>query len=133
VTGARLRPRPALCALWVGNGTFTVVWGLWLLAPWWTVLTRADIYQAMEDFMPEWGWGVNAVLAGTAQVYGVLERSRRGLVWGTVAGVYHWGVISLLYLISDWANTGWLVSAWLALSVLLLWWAWERLEREEAS
>jgi hypothetical protein len=56
-------------------GAYTILWGLWVANPFWTVFDQAPIYNWMMQVMPEWIWGVVAILVGLLMVYGVLRHS----------------------------------------------------------
>lgn len=109
-------------ALWLLLGAYTISWGFWLANPFWSAFSpRAGLYDQMADFMPEWAWGVHALLIGVAIIYGACCKWPRGIMWGHIAGVYHWTLISVLYAIGDWHNTGALAAGFTALAVHILW------------
>ena len=83
-----------------------MLWGCWVAAPWWDVFTRAHVYSYMLSLAPEWTWGAVAIVAGFAMILGVLANSYRSLTMGSWIGGIHWFVISVLYFIGDWQNTG---------------------------
>lgn len=96
-------------------GAYTALWGLWIINPFWRVFGTAHLYDSMQEFMSETLWGFNAILAGSIMIFGWIRKSLVALVWGSVAGVYHWGVIGFLYFLGDWQNTGGITSIALAL------------------
>lgn len=109
-------------ALWTLLGAYTLLWGAWIGNPFWDAFSaRAGLYDEMADFMPEWAWGLHASIIGFAILYGVWHHWPRGLVWGHVAGVYHWGLIAVLYAAGDWRNTGAITALFLAVSTHMLW------------
>ena len=109
-------------ALWIVLGAYTTVWGAWLLSPWWTVFSDgAHLYSQMSHFMPEWGWGLHALVVGLSILAGVLYRWPRALWWGRVSSTYHWLLIAGFYLLGDWKNTGWLTSLCIVLAIQVMW------------
>lgn len=109
-------------ALWIILGSYTMMWGLWLLSPWWEVFSpRAGLYSKMHEFMPEWAWGLHAFLIGIAILYGIIAHWPRGLWWGHIAGTYHWALIGGLYLFGDWHNTGALTSFSIVVAIHFMW------------
>jgi hypothetical protein len=109
-------------ALWLLIGGYTTVWGLWLISPFWNVFSnRAGLYQQMHDFMPEWAWGLHAIIIGVCIIWGISYRWPRGLWWGRVASTYHWALIAVFYAVGDWRNTGALTSVCIVIGVQILW------------
>src|SRR5688572_22912354 len=109
-------------ALWIVLGTYTTVWGLWLLSPFWEVFTpEAGLYGQMAEFMPEWAWGLHALVVGVCILYGIIYHWPRGLWWGRIAATYHWGLIALFYALGDWQNTGWLTSLAIVVAIQYMW------------
>jgi hypothetical protein len=107
--------------LWTIIGVYTVLWGCWLESPWWDVFSTAPLYRELADFMPEWLWGLNAILAGSIMLIGSWLNSWKALAWGAGAGVYHWGTIAALYFAGDWHNTGGITSLCIALMIVVTW------------
>jgi hypothetical protein len=109
-------------ALWIVIGGYTAAWGAWLLSPWWGVFSpRAGLYDQMNDFMPEWAWGVHAIVIGVCIIIGAAYRWPRGLWWGRVASTYHWTLIGVFYTLGDWHNTGALTSFAIVVLVHFMW------------
>lgn len=95
-------------------GLFTLGWGAWVASPFWHVFDSAKMFQYMA-FLPEWLWGVVAIAAGLAIIYGAVRRSYRSLITGATIGALHWFMISMLYFAGDWQNTGGITVAAFAL------------------
>lgn len=109
-------------ALWLVLGTYTTVWGLWLLSPFWEVFTpQAGLYGEMASFMPEWAWGLHALVIGVCTVYGIAYHWPRGLWWGRIAASYHWVLIAFFYVLGDWRNTGWITSLCIVVAIQFMW------------
>lgn len=86
-------------------GIYTAVWGLWVGNFWWSVFGTAKVYSGLDGFMPEFAWGLNALLAGGIMTFGYARQSHRALAWSAGAGLYHWGVVGTFYFFGDWQNT----------------------------
>ena len=71
--------------------------------------------------MPEWAWGLHAVVIGLSILYGMVYRWPRALWWGRVASIYHWALIAFFYAWGDWRSTGALTSVLVVVFVQLLW------------
>lgn len=87
-------------------GAFTVLWGLWVCNPFWTVFTQAPLFQVMAFVAPEWVWGIAAVIVGISMLYGVIQMAYSPLVAGARTGFYFWMFASICFFIGDWKNTG---------------------------
>lgn len=97
-------------------GIYTVVWGVWVVSPFWDVFTTAPLYSAMLGVIPaEWFWGITAIICGLVTVRGAVTRSYRALLAGAGVVGWHWFIISILYFIGDWHNTGGITALFLAL------------------
>lgn len=103
-------------------GIYTFVWGLWILLPSWSVFDSSPVFEAMNKFMPEHWWGINAMLAGAILAMGMVAESKRALIWGSIAGVYHWGVVGTLYLTAEWRSPAWITSYTTAFLIFGIYW-----------
>lgn len=109
-------------ALWVVLGSYTLLWGVWIGNTFFTAFSpRAGLYDAMGDFMPEWAWGLHAVIVGASIVYGAIWQWPRAIMWGCVANTYHWVLIGIFYAVGDWHNTGALTAAFVVALTQVLW------------
>ena len=90
-------------------GVYTMVWGVWVGNPFWDVFTRAPLYDEMAHF-PEWAWGLFAFTSGVGILLGVKEGSNRSLRTGAFIGYFHWLIVSGMYFMGDWQNTGGITS-----------------------
>lgn len=95
--------------------TYTVLWGMWLASPLWDVFSRAPLYSALMGLLPEYAWGIIAILCGVAMAWGVLHETSRWLQRGAYIGFVHWLVIACGYFLGDWQNTGGITSLAIAL------------------
>lgn len=102
-------------------GLYTVIWGLWLANPFWTVFTQAALYSAMAHMLPEMAWGLIAIASGLLIIRGATKPSFKNLQLGAFTGFLHWLVIGILYLIGDWQNTGGITAIAFALYSALIW------------
>lgn len=87
-------------------GAYTLLWGLWVGNPWWTVFDTAQLFNFMTVIMPEWAWGTVAIIAGIAMLYGVAKDSYGALKNGALSGFYFWLFASINFFLGDWQNTG---------------------------
>jgi hypothetical protein len=88
------------------TGLYTLLWGLWVINPYWEVFSRAPLFNALNSVAPEYVWGFIALVTGTFMVWGVLKHSAKSLGRGTFIGFVHWTVIAGGYFAGDWQNTG---------------------------
>lgn len=113
--------RPINTSFIVIFGFYTVLWGLWIFSPFWTVFTQAPLYAVMASISTEYVWGTIAMAAGLLITRGAFYPSRRNLQWGMFAGALHWFIIALLYFIGDWHSTGGITSLMFAVYAALVW------------
>ena len=92
-------------------GLYTLVWGFWLISPFWSVFDRASLYKSMSEMGPEWGWGLVAILSGLVIIRGATKPSYSNLIAGSSVSFGHWFIISIFYFMGDWQNTGGITSA----------------------
>lgn len=98
--------RPINPSIIVILGFYTIVWGLWIASPFWSVFEAAPLYTVLASVSSEIVWGSLAVLAGICVTYGAYHPSRRNLQFGSFVGSLHWFVIAIFYFLADWASTG---------------------------
>jgi hypothetical protein len=87
-------------------GIYTVVWGLWVSNPFWNVFDQSPLYAKMATFMPEWAWGILAIVMGGITVYGAVKRHYPALVRGAASSGFFWLAVSVFYFAADAASTG---------------------------
>lgn len=86
-------------------GLYTVLWGLWVGNPFWTVFTTAALYHELT-IMPEWAWGLIAVAVGLTTCYGAIIQRPPFVFWGAAVAGWYWSVVAVFYYVGDWHNTG---------------------------
>lgn len=91
--------------------TYTTLWGIWLILPFWDVFARADLYSWLSEVAPESVWGALAISVGVSMTYGIYKHTFKALTRGAFIGFVHWGAIATGYFIGDWQNTGGITSA----------------------
>lgn len=91
-------------------GIYTLLWGLWVANPFWTVFGQAHLYRIMETVAPEFFWGVLAIVCGVAICYGAVKRSYGAIIFGSTVGAWHWLMIATFYFLGDIYNTGGITS-----------------------
>lgn len=87
-------------------GIYTVVWGVWVANPFWSVFSQAELYGVLATVAPEVFWGCLAILCGIVTVYGAVKRSYRALINGSSVAGWHWFMITVFYFMGDPLNTG---------------------------
>lgn len=102
-------------------GIYTIVWGLWILVPWWDVFTQAPLYSAMAGIASETFWGFTAIAAGLITCYGAVKPSYPNLRIGSFTGFLHWFIIAVFYFVGDWTSTGGITSLTFAIYSGLVW------------
>lgn len=107
--------KPINTAAIVIMGIYTILWGLWLLSPFWRVFEESKQFDWLAQVMPEWAWGTVAISVGAVMTYGVMRNSFRSLSIGSLIGAVYWGLIAVGYYIGDWRDTAGLTKTMIAL------------------
>lgn len=121
---ALLQPiNPAVVVL---LGLYTVVWGFWVINPWWTVFTQAALYSELNEVTfclipPEVLWGGLAMFFGCITIYGAVRRSYRSLILGASSIMWHWLMICIFYFLGDPASTGGITALFMVIYGAFLW------------
>ena len=102
-------------------GVYTILWGLWIVSPFWTVFTQAPLYHAMDSIASEVVWGLIAILAGIIISHGALKPRYRNIQFGAFIAFFHWFAIGVLYFLGDWQNTGGITAITFALYSAVVW------------
>jgi hypothetical protein len=113
--------RPINPAVIVVLGIYTVVWGIWIMSPWWAVFPHAAIYGLMAKYGTEYIWGAIAVAAGTIIIRGALKPVYSNIEIGAWTSTIFWLVIAIFYFIGDWHTTGWLSAACFCIYSAIIW------------
>lgn len=100
-------------------GIFTVLWGVWVVVPFWNVFSSAKLYSLLVVFhpwfiSPEVFWGCIAIIFGMITIVGAMKRTYHALLFGSIAAGWQWFMMGIFYFIGDWHNTGGLISLGLA-------------------
>jgi hypothetical protein len=102
---ARAMLQPINTAATIILAIFTLVWGVWIGNPFWSLFDTSSVYNTMA-FLPEYFWGGVAALCGAGMIWGVLRNSYNSLKMSSVIGFYHWIAITVLFFLGDWRGTG---------------------------
>lgn len=106
--GAKLANRlsqPINTAAIVLMGAYTVLWGIWVGNPFWSVFNESAQYRWLHEVAPELAWGLTAISVGTIMCFGVIKNSYRSLSIGSFIGAVYWGTVAAGYYIGDWRDT----------------------------
>jgi hypothetical protein len=113
--------RPINPSLIIVLGTYTILWGLWILNPFTDVFAAAALYSVMASLAGEWFWGGIAILSGLFVIRGALKPSYFNLRLGSFIGFFHWFIITLMYFAGDIVNTGGITALTFAVYSALVW------------
>lgn len=113
--------QPINPSLIVVLGVYTIVWGLWIVSPFWDVFTTAPLYATMASISTEYFWGAVAIASGLIICRGVFKPSYRNTQLGAFIGFFHWTMIGVLYFVGDWSNTGGITALAFAVYSGLVW------------
>jgi len=102
-------------------GVYTVLWGIWIINPWFSVFHTAPLFSAMANIAGEWFWGGVAIIAGLVISRGALKPSYANLHFGAFVACLQWLSISILYFACDWHNTGGLTAMTFAVYAAVIW------------
>lgn len=96
-------------------GIYTLLWGLWLISPFWNTFGRADLFRHASEFAPEWAWGSWSFVAGATVVAAIFRGRFSWLSFALAFISWHWWTIGSLLLWGDWQNTGGLTYLFIAI------------------
>lgn len=102
-------------------GVYTMLWGIWIINPFWSVFGTAPLYHSMAAIAGEWFWGGIAIIAGIVISRGALKPSYTNLHLGAFVACLHWLAIAILYFAGDWHNTGGLTALTFAVYAAVIW------------
>jgi hypothetical protein len=103
------------------GGLLSVVWGLWLMSPFWNTYNAAFFFAAFAALGPPWIFGGAAVLLGTAKIYSTIRQVQPLLRCTAFALVMQWITVSILVFLGDPTNTAMVVYPFLATWNAWLW------------
>lgn len=85
---------------------YTIVWGVWLVLPFWDVFSQAQLYSEMANVAPEISWGSTAIISGGITMLGLVRNNYWYERLGVGLTTWHWFMVAIFYFLGDWANTG---------------------------
>lgn len=100
---------------------YTIVWGLWVASPFWSVFPAAPLYGALAALGTEMVWGCIAIAFGLLSLRGATKPSLPNLRFSSFIGFFHWLIIAIFYFIGDWTSTGGISSLAFAAFAALVW------------
>lgn len=86
-------------------GVYTLLWGLWLISPFWLTFGSARLFHFMGGFAPEWAWGIWSVVAGISVCVHTAKQNFCGMSRSLGFLFWHWFTVAWLLWIGDWQNT----------------------------
>lgn len=87
-------------------GLYTILWGLWVVNPFWTVFTLSGLYSALATFGGEYFWGGIVLVSGLLITRGAIKPSYMNLTVGSAVGFIIWLIVGIFYMFGNWASTG---------------------------
>jgi uncharacterized YccA/Bax inhibitor family protein len=102
-------------------GFYTILWGLWLANPFWSVFPYSGVFAVMGRFATEAVWGIIAVFAGILIARGAIKPNYDNLVVGALVGFFHWLIIAMFYFAGNWHSTAGLTALVFATYSALIW------------
>lgn len=100
---------------------YSILWGLWVINPFWTVFDGAEIYSLLYDLGGEVFWGAAAIIGGCVTAYGVIKPSYLTLTRGAYVMFFLWLTISILYFLGNWMGTGGITAGTFAFYAGFIW------------
>lgn len=113
--------RPINPAVIVVLGIYTMIWGVWIMSPWWSVFPHSPVYSLMAHYGTEYLWGSIAIAAGSIITRGALKPVYWNIELGSWVSFFFWLAIAILYVCSDWHTTAWLSAACFSIYSGIIW------------
>src|SRR5437868_10753898 len=88
-------------------GAMTIFWGLWMIAPWWTVYGTGLQYAYMSQ-IPEVVWGGIAVVCGLGTSIGAIKGLYKPVLAGASIAFLHWTMITILFMAGSLVSPEWI-------------------------
>lgn len=102
-------------------GFYMVVWGLWIVSPFWSVFGHAQLFVWLARSASEYVWGGIAISCGLIVLRGAMKPVYWNLDIGALVSFLFWLLISILFFIADWQSTGGLSAAAFCVYSGLVW------------
>jgi hypothetical protein len=88
-----------------------IVWGLWLLNPYWAAFSSTPTFAIMQQIAPEDVWGILVLLLGCFLLYGIARLARPAMRWSTLGLCLFWLIVTVSIGFSNFKGTGWVAYA----------------------
>ena len=91
-----------------------ILWGAWLVWPYWDSFGASPTFAGMERQLPEWAWGALFIAAGLVWLTGCLIHARWLRRVGTMACVLLWFFVAWLFAVTSLPSTASPAYFWIA-------------------
>lgn len=113
--------KPINPAIIVVLGLYTVIWGIWLCLPMFSVFSYSATFSVMSTYGTEPLWGGIAISAGLITIRGALKPIFWNIEIGSLVSFFFWLVIAIFFFVGDWHGPEWLSAAAFALYSGIIW------------
>lgn len=97
-------------------GLATIMWGLWIVLPFWDVFSISSVYSTLlATHIPEFCWGLLAIGCGMITTWGATVRKTTPLKIGSMVAGWHWLMITIFYISGNWMDSTWVFTLMFAL------------------
>lgn len=88
--------------LWLAG--LSLIWGLWVLSPFWDTFQSVRTYHIMSDVAPEWVWGLVMCLSAILNLFAMLRNHSILRRFALSGAVFIWFFISVSAGLSNYAS-----------------------------
>lgn len=76
----------------------SLVWGLWLISPYWDTFSATSAFTIMAQLAPEWLWGSTMTAVGIFKMYTILAENHRAKHYAFLAALFVWACVAISFI-----------------------------------
>jgi hypothetical protein len=82
-------------------GIISLVWGLWVLSPWWNAFDGQVAFAVMQQIAPEWVWGCVMTIVGVLKVATILSEQPKAKQYVFLVSLFVWSCVAISFVASS--------------------------------
>lgn len=115
----------------IQNVTIKLLWGMWLLSPWWNTFANSVSFRAMSELANENVWGAGVVLIAVLHLAGLVFNIHFMRKYAIFAGFLFWLFVSIMLVRTNPSGTGTIIYPILTISTMWVYLRVVAAERKE--
>jgi hypothetical protein len=79
-------------------GLISLVWGIWVLSPFWDAFSSNYAFRVMAATAPEWAWGGAMTAMGLFKIYTILSERKSLKKLAFLISIFLWSCVAISFI-----------------------------------